>query len=308
MTNFLTVASDELRVQISPRGARLCGVYLRHSANLVLDANEAKHPSWLTCYPGVLVGPVANRVRHGRFMIDGCEYQMPQNESGATCLHSGPHGLQTQHWQVIKQNNDRLILRCLLADGVCGLPGHRDITAEYAVAGATLTLTIIATTTKPTPMNIAHHPYWRLGDAGLHYLHVNADHYLPVNKSNIPTGEVRSVDGTRFDFRTPRQVPHNIDHNLCLSHNRHATPYPAATLTGADGLQMKIETTEPGLQVYGGAQLPVLLDANVGPNAGIALEPQGWPNAMNEINFPSVLLRPASMYRQITRYCFETIK
>ena len=71
---------------------------------------------------------------------------------------------------------------------------------------------------------------------------------------------------------------------------------------------MKIETTEPGLQVYGGAQLPVLLDANVGPNAGIALEPQGWPNAMNEINFPLVLLRPASMYRQITRYCFEIIK
>lgn len=305
MQDDMTLTSGPLTARINPLGARIIHLSLGGSPNLVLAADPDAHPGWYDVYPGVIVGPVANRVRDGRITVDGHTHQMPQNEGGVTCLHSGPDGLHTRVWEVLGHSADHLTLRCVLPDGDCGLPGDRDIQAHFALIDATLRLTLTATTTKPTPMNIAHHPYWRLGDAADHLLTVRADRYLPVDDLNLPTGEIASVAGTDYDFRNPRPLPAGIDHNLCLADAPTPEPRHIATLTGADGLRMRIKTTEPGLQVYAGAYLPTLPGTDIAPLAGIALEPQGWPDAANQPGFPNIMISPDESYRQISEYCLD---
>lgn len=305
MPDAITLASDRMTATISPYGARLETLCFEGGLSLVLHADPGQHPTWRGFYPGAIVGPVANRVRGGGMVIDGQSYRMPCNENGVTALHSGPDGLDRRMWQTVQRTDSDAQLCCVLAAGDGGLPGNRTITVHYALEGATLTLMITATTDAPTPISIAHHPYWRLGCAADHRLTVRADHYLPVDDLNLPTGQIVSVTGTGFDFRTPRALPPWIDHNLCLSDQRHATPHTAAVLTGSDGLRMTLKTTEAGLQVYGGAYLPTLPGTDIAPHAGTALEPQGWPDAVNTPGFPPVIATAARPFKQITQYCFD---
>jgi aldose 1-epimerase len=305
MQQSVTLSSGALSAVIEPFGARLVHLSLRGGPNMVLVADPVRHPGWHTCYPGVLVGPLANRVRGGVVRIGGHVYQMDLNEDAQTALHSGTEGLHARMWEVVGHQADRLCLACTLPDGACGLPGLRHISATFLLAGATFSLAITATTTAPTPINIAHHPYWRLGTAADHQLMVLADHYLPVDDTHLPTGEIAPVTGTDFDFRSPRALPPGIDHNLCLSSAAQSAPRPIATLTGTDGLRMRINSTEAGLQVYTGAFLPRLVGTDIGPLVGIALEPQGWPDAVNQPGFPETLILPDRPYRQITEYCFD---
>ena len=307
MLTALTLVSTDLHATIDPLGARLVSLHFNEGPNLLLNAEPTLFPGWQEEYCSVLVGPVANRVTAGRVRIDGRTYQMPQNETDSNSLHSGPDGLHRRFWNVLDHKHDSLSLGCRLTDGECGLPGDRDITALYTVEGATLTLEIEVSTTAKTPISIAHHPYWRLGTAPGHRLRVYANKYLPVDAAKLPTGDIRDVEGTDFDFRQPKSVPAWIDHNLCIRDIRLSAPAPVAELTGADGTRLCIDSTETGLQVYAAAHLPDLPDSILGPGAGIALEPQGWPDAANHRNFPPVLCTPDEPYKQITRYHFDRI-
>lgn len=298
MTTSLTIASDRLTVRIDPRGARTRAIHLDGGPNLLLDADPEAHSDWAACYGGVIVGPVANRVAGGRVAIDGVTCQMPQNE-GTTCLHSGPKGVHAHPWRVVAHEATSLHLEVTLPDGTCGLPGHRVITAQFTCTGETLTLTLLATTDRATPMSLAHHPYWVLGPD--QHLQVPADHYLPVDASLLPTGEVSPVENTIFDLRKGGPIPPEIDHNFCLSNQPHPTPVDAATLSGQLGT-LRITSTEPGLQIYGGAALPDIPAEGIRPYAGVALEPQGWPNAVNTPHFPNVIMTAETPYRQITQY------
>jgi len=161
-------------------------------------------------------------------------------------------------------------------------------------------------------MNIAAHPYWNLDGrptiAG-HQLQVAAASYLPVDVDNLPTGETALTHKTLFDFTQPRAVPctPELDVNFCLANRPRPQPELAATLTGACGTRLTVHTTEPGLQVYNGAFLPnapvAMADAPaMQPYSGIALEPQGWPDAPNHPQFPQVALTPDQPYRQITTF------
>ncbi|MEO1778173.1 MAG: galactose mutarotase [Pseudomonadota bacterium] len=295
MTECYTLSSDRLSARFERRGARMRALHLDGGPNLILDADA---PDFLAAYGGVLIGPVANRVREGRAVIGGQIHQMPQNE-GTTCLHSGPDGVHTQDWTVTDQGGAHLVLSLVLPGGACGLPGRREITATFVIVGTTLSLSLHAITDAPTPMALAHHPYWALG--GTPVLRCPADHYLPTDSANLPTGEVATMAGTAFDFRTGQPLPPEIDHNLCLARARRAAPAPVATLTG-DAATLTIDSTEPGLQVYSGAGLPTVPGTDIAPFAGVALEPQDWPNAVNTPGFPPVLITPESPYRQITRY------
>ena len=295
MTDTYTISSDRLKARFTPFGARMRALHLDVGPNLILDSDA---PDFVAAYGGVLIGPVANRVRNGRVEIDGETYQMPQNE-GPTSLHSGPDGAHARMWAVTDHGPSHLVLSLDLSDGACGLPGHRQITATFAVSGPTLRLRVDAVTDRPTPLAFAHHPYWALG--GTPTLRCPAAHYLPTDAANVPTGDIALVLGTTFDFRTARPLPPEIDHNLCLAGQRHAEPQTVATLSG-DAATLTIDSTEPGLQVYSGSGLPDVPDSDIGPFAGCALEPQDWPNAVNEPDFPAVLVTPASPYRQITRY------
>ncbi|MEO0667974.1 MAG: galactose mutarotase [Pseudomonadota bacterium] len=298
MTDSYTVSSDRLTARFEPLGSRIRALHLDGGPNLILDADAA---AFVAAYGGVLIGPMANRVRDGRVQIDGQTHQMPQNE-GATCLHSGPHGAHARHWNVTGHGPRHLVLSLDLPDGACGLPGNRQITAAFAITGPTLSLSLHAVTDAPTPIAMAHHPYWALG--GTPVLHCPADHYLPTDAANVPTGDIAPVDGTTFDFRTGQPLPPDIDHNLCLARARRDTPERIATLTG-DAATLHIDSTEPGLQVYSGAGLPRIEGTDIAPFAGCALEPQDWPNAVNEPQFPHAMVTPDSPYRQITRYTLQ---
>lgn len=262
-------------------------------------------------YTGALVGRFANRLGRGRFSIDGREHRADRNERGRTLLHGGVDGIHHWIWTIADLAGDRVTLGLDLPDGHMGFPGRLTIRAEISVAGDALVFDLLASTDAPTLCSLAHHGYFALddsGDARGHLLQVAADHYLPVDADLLPTGEVAPVAGTRFDFRRPRDLRGgDYDHNLCLGAAR-GPLRPVAALTGRTGLQMEIETTEPGLQLYDGRHFDGVagLDGRpYRPHAGVALETQGWPDAPNHPGFPDAVLRPGQDYRAVTRYRFR---
>ena len=307
MKNQITIGSGRLRATLSPNGARLETLQLDGGPSLVLHADPDAHPEWRNCYAGAIAGPIANRVRGGTFDLDGRRYQMPRNENGVTALHSGPDGIDRQDWEISQQQEYFVTFGIELADGDGGLPGVRRIDVAYTLEGTTLRLEITMTTDRPTPAAFAHHPYWCLGDSSAHKLQINATHYLPIDEHNLPTGELALVANTSFDHRIAAAPDPAIDHNFCISNTRVETAQPVATLTGAHGLQLQIDSTEPGLQVYAGAFLPTVPGTGISPGAGLALEPQGWPDSVNHPNFPSVVCTPEQPYRQTTLYHLDTV-
>ncbi|MEM8654563.1 MAG: galactose mutarotase [Pseudomonadota bacterium] len=292
----LTLRSDRLTALFDPDGARMRALHLDDGPNLVLDADSA---ALRDAYAGAIVGPLANRVRGGRVPVGAVVHQMPCNENGVTALHSGPDGLDRQVWQVTNAFPARLCLQHVLIDGDGGLPGNRTIDLEYSVSGNRLELRVWMTTNAPTPASIAHHPYWRVTPD--HRLTIHADTYLPTDDTNLPTGQIADVAGTPFDHQIPRAIAAGTDHNFCVGTMRRPAPAPVAKLHTAHAT-LHIASTEPGLQAYSGAFLPKIPHADIAPFAGIALEPQGWPDAVNHPHFPSVIVTADHPYAQITTY------
>lgn len=299
MSSTYTIQSDRLTATFDPNGARLRRLYLDQGPNLVLDIDDSLSPAMRDAYGGAIVGPLANRVRDGKVAIGEQHHQMPCNENGITALHSGPDGLDRAMWDVTAHDQSSLGLRHHLPDGHGGLPGNRTITALFMLSGNTLSLQLTMTTDAATPASIAHHPYWRVTPD--HRLHIHAGQYLPTDDINLPTGAIENVAGTLLDHRTPRPIGANTDHNFCVATSKAPSPRAIATLSTPTYL-LHIASTEPGLQAYSGAFLPTLPEANIAPLSGIALEPQGWPDAVNHSNFPSVICTPDHPYSQTTEY------
>lgn len=261
-------------------------------------------------YVGALVGRVANRIGGAGFTLDGRKIGVDANERG-NMLHGGIDGIHHHIWDIDACGPDHVTLTLDLPDGHMGFPAAVAIRAGISVAGDALSFDLSATSDAPTPVNLAHHGYFSLDDSGDirgHLLRVAAGHYLPVDPGLIPTGEIAPVEGTAFDFRSGRVVaPGGYDHNLCLGTQREALR-PVAELRGASGITMQIDTTEPGLQIYDGRHFSGVagLDGQTyGMFAGLALETQGWPDAVNNPHFPDTILRPGKAYRAITRYRFQ---
>lgn len=314
--DVITLSSKTLRAELDPYGARLSGLWMDgwpHSLVLGPATPQALRSPALA-YFGVLVGPVANRISGAAVDINGTRWRMQANE-GSTALHSGPDGLHARTWTTVASTGSKLTLSTTLEHGVCRLPGRREITTTYLLSGDTLTLEITAISDATTIMNIAHHPYWNLSGAASvadHQLQVDADQVLDLDARNLPTGLVKSVAGTDYDFRRAKAVATDkpLDANLCLAPARRDAPVRAARLSTGGGPTLEIETTEPGLQVYNGygletADIALHSGQQLGPCAGVALEPQGWPDAPRHPRFPSILLEPGETYRQITRYCLS---
>ncbi len=266
-------------------------------------------------YFGAVVGPVANRIAGASAVLDGQRHHFNANE-GATCLHSGWSGTQALIWEPTDLTATSATLRLSLPDGLGGFPGRRIIFATYSIErDSTLQLSLTATTDRPTWINLANHSYWNLdGTEGTdgHSLRIDAESYLDVDGAKIPTTAV-SVAGTRFDFRSPRPVVTDArggyDHNFCLSDSVRDLR-DVAVLRGGSGLQMTLATTETGLQVYDGEGLDTAPYAGhqgfaYGPLSGIALEPQGWPDAPNRPDFPDIRLDPGDTYKQVTGWRFR---
>lgn len=310
---MIRLKSDTLEAWVHPTGATLVGLWLRgRPRSLVLGFAGASGYARIPIYAGAIVGPVANRIAKGQLTIGNDPWQMQTND-GPHALHSADQGLHARHWTIRSKSRHQVTLTCDLPDGDAGLPGNRVIEARYILQDeGGLDVHMSAISDRDTVMNLAHHPYWNLDGretVSRHTLQIHANQYLPTDAEMIPTGQIADVAHTDYDFRQFTAIPvdRTLDANLCLARARRVTPALAAELVGSTGVHLTIETTEPGLQVYNGSGLPDIRvpmhpGQRLGPCAGIALEPQSWPDAPNNPEFPSISLPGGQMYRQHTRY------
>lgn len=315
----VTIRGGGLTARVLTFGAIIQDLRLDgHEAPLVLGFDDLA--SYLThvTYFGATAGRCANRIAGGRFTIDGTDYQLERNERGVTHLHGGRDGTSQQNWRIAARGADFVTLTLTDPAGRAGYPGTCTLTCTYALSGnGTLSVTYDATTDAPTPVNLCQHSYFIL-DGGKdifdHEIRIEAEHYLPVDETLIPTGEIRPVAGTPFDLRdwTPlrRQVEPGgaaFDHNFCLSESRGEPRLVAEVRSPASGLSLQVVTTEPGLQLYTGAYikpLEGLEGRRYDAFSGLCLETQIWPDAINHPTFPNAILRPGETLRQKTDYVF----
>ena len=300
-----------LRLGATLQELRLAGC--SRSLTLGSPDPEAYLPGGSLEYFGAVVGPVANRIFDATTVLDDERLNFAATAAGGHCLHGGDAGLHAKLWEVLSASATEVVLVTTAADGEGGFPGNRRFTARFALAGASLTLSLQTETDAPTLVNLANHSYWNLGpgpDIHDHTLQVLADRVLETDENAMATGRVLPVTGTRFDFRAPRRLGPGdvVDHNFCLADLR-GPLRTACVLAGPDGITMTVETTEPGLQVYDARHLPRPgvpgHDGRAyGPRAGLAIEAQVWPDAPNHPDFPSVRLDPGEVRQQVTRFSF----
>lgn len=257
---------------------------------------------------GIIAGRVANRIAGSRFELDGAVHHLTPND-GPNHLHGGPEGLSHRIWSVDRDGATRARFSYFSPDGEGGYPGNVDFAVEVSLTGHTVTYDMTATPDRPTPINLARHNYYALAPGPCHdqTLTIAASAYTPTRPDLIPTGQIAPLDGTPYDFRQPRSLAAadrggiGIDHNYVLD----PTDGPAARLTAPTGLTLEMETDQPGLQLYSATHLRSLAAPLPGQQHGafaaICLEPQGFPNAVNEPGFPSIIATPDRPCRQVLR-------
>jgi aldose 1-epimerase len=321
---------DGLTATIMQRGATLTSLVLPDGHNAVLGFPEDLDGYVRGCpYFGATVGRFGNRICDGRFTLDGREYALAKNNSpgGIGCaLHGGVVGFDKRDWAMdpvvgAAGEDQSLTLRLVSQDGDEGYPGTLTVAVTYTLPWASneVRISYVATVEgSATPVNLTNHSYFNLGgrDEPItgHVAQLHASHYLPVNAGLIPTGEIAAVEGTPFDFRTPKRISAGIDadheqirlgkgYDHCWVLDGPAgTLRRVATVTADNGRKVECWTTEPGVQFYTGN----FLDGSCGfkHRTGFCLETQHFPDSPNKPNFPSTILRPGETYKTETRYRF----
>ncbi len=312
----ITLTGGGLTANLLTYGAVLQDLRLAgHDAPLVLGFPEFAPYLTQSPYFGATAGRFANRIRDGHLELDGRSYQLDRNFIGKHTLHGGADSMGKRLWEIEAEAEGSATLKIVLSDGHMGFPGTLTARVTFTLLeGGVLDIRMIGETDATTLCSLAHHSYFVLDDSGSiseHDLEIAAQAYLPVDEELIPTGDVADVASTRFDFRQGAAVAqaHPVDHNYCLSDQR-GEMRPVAVLKSArSGVEMRCLTTEPGLQVYDGANIniaqPGLDGRAMGGHAGIAMEPQIWPDAHHHEHFPQAVLRPGEPYQQHTQYVFS---
>jgi aldose 1-epimerase len=270
-------------------------------------------------YFGAIVGRYANRIGKARFSLDGTSYTLAPN-NGPNHLHGGIRGFDKVVWQAEYVDSvPQLKLRYSSPHMEEGYPGKLDITVTYTLTDDdALDIVYEAVTDRPTIVNLTNHSYFNLTggeDTTIlgHALQVQADAYTPVDDELIPTGELRPVEGSPFDFRQSRRIGAGIgsveggyDHNFVLARTGDQLEKVAVLSDSVSGRILEVYTTEPGIQFYSGNFLDGrfrFTNGNPIPKHGaLCLETQHFPDAPNQPGFPSVVLRPGETYRSATRY------
>jgi aldose 1-epimerase len=300
------------------------------SADVVLGFDSAegylgRHP-----YFGVVVGRYGNRIARARFTLNGVEYRLTANE-GPNQLHGGLRGFDKALWQgrdVSSASGPAVELSYLSKDGEEGYPGNLSVKVVYSLAGdGDLRIDYHATTDKDTVLNLTNHSYFNLKGEGVgdildHILTIYASRFTPVSKDLIPTGELRSVEGTPFDFRTPTPIGARInaddeqirfgggyDHNFVLDSGGKSLALAARVLEPRSGRVLEVLTTEPGLQFYTGNFLDGSVKGKGGKaypkRSGFCLETQHFPDSPNKPSFPSTVLKPGQEFHSTTIFRFS---
>lgn len=316
--------ANGLRARVTEYGAILVSMEIPDRDGKLADVTHGYDTleGWLTntSYFGASVGRFANRIAHGRFTLDGKEYQLATNNDpgGIPChLHGGITGFDKVLWTGTATENG-VELTYLSKDGEEGYPGNLTVKITYELNDDNeLSWKAEATTDAPTILNLVHHSYWNLSgepatSINNHLLTLAADHYLPTNAGLIPTGEIAPVAGTPMDFTSPTEIGARVDaefealefgggydHAWVLREG--AGPRLAARLKEpASGRVMEIHTDQPAIQFYGGNFLDGTVAGKGGVNyahrTALCLETENFPDAPNHPDFPSAVLRPGETY------------
>lgn len=275
---------------------------------------------------GCIAGRFANRIAHARFQLDGVTYDLARND-GQNSLHGGVKGFDKVLWRAEPFQSAAGVgvkLSYLSADGEEGYPGNLAAAVTYTLTDANeLRLDYTATTDKPTVLNLTNHAYFNLagqGDILGHEIMLVADRFTPIDGTLIPTGELRSVEGTPLDFRRPTVIGARIeqddaqlrfgggyDHNWIVNQPEAGLRLAAVVTEATSGRKLEVHTTQPGIQFYSGNMLPTLTGrggATYARRYGLCLETQHFPDSPNQPNFPAAVLRPGETYAETTVFTF----
>jgi aldose 1-epimerase len=273
---------------------------------------------------GAIIGRYGNRIAHGSFTLDGKKYSLPLN-NGANSLHGGPHGFNNVVWKA-KPVANGVELSYLSKDGEAGYPGNLSVMVRYTLVSGNLRIEYSATTDKDTVVNLTNHSYFNLagqGDILKHELTLHASRFTPVDSGLIPTGELKSVESTPFDFRKATTVGARIgandeqlhlgrgyDHNWVLDSGGRKLTEAAELYDPTSGRVLKVLTDQPGIQFYSGNFLDGSIKGKGGKpdelHAALCLETQHFPDSPNHPDFPSTELRPGEHYHTVTVYSLST--
>jgi aldose 1-epimerase len=330
-----TLKDEKLEVRVATYGGEVLSVKVPdrsgNLADVVLGFDDvsgyyANSNSAAASFFGATVGRYANRIAHAEFTLDGKEYHLAKN-NGDNSLHGGPTGFHNRMWtgKIIPNGVE---LTYLSKDGEEGYPGNLSVTVRFAVEGSELKITYSATTDKPTVLNLTNHSYFNLSGQGdgtilKDQLQLNASRFTPVDSGLIPTGELKAVAGTPFDFTKPHEVGerinaddeqirlgHGYDHNFVIDGGGKALTKAAEVYDPSSGRVLVILTTEPGVQFYTSNFLDGSIKGKGGVayprNAALCLETQHFPDSPNHPSFPSTVLRPGETFHSVTVYRFST--
>ncbi len=327
---------DEISASVLTYGATLRALRVPDAAgdttNVVLGYRD------LTTYRaaggrvGATMGRFVNRIRDATFSLDGIQYELEKNY-GQHSIHGGSDSFDKRNWSVIRTTDGEkecaVTLGLTSPDGDQGFPGNLSVEVQYALRPpCTLSISYLATSDRPTVINLTNHSYFNLaGEASGpifdHEIQILADRFLPVDDDLIPTGELRPVEGTVFDLRSPRAIGAGVrsgdeqisrgcgyDHCFVLASALRSEPAAAAVLTDrTSGRSMAVATTEPGIQLHSGNVLTGRFVGFGGQNYrqsdGVCLETQHFPDWPNQPHFPQAVVTPKTPYRSSTVFEFS---
>jgi aldose 1-epimerase len=332
VTNLYLLKNDQIKVYITNYGGRIVSILTPDRSGQIGDVvlGFKSIDDYLSAngpYHGALIGRVGNRIAKGKFKLGSETYSLPINNN-ENHLHGGPEGFNNQVWEVKAADDSSITMNYFSSDGEMGYPGNLDVEVMYSLNDENeLLITYKATTDKSTPVNLTNHAFFNLageanGTINDHLLKLNADHFSPVDKTLIPLGENRSVEGTPFDFRTPKTIGKDLnlqetdlqmeygggyDHNFVLNKKKDGEMSLAAyVIDPKSGRRMDIFTEEPGIQFYGGNFMDGSDIGKYGKKflyrESFALETQHFPDSPNQPSFPNTILNPGEVYHSKSVY------
>lgn len=327
---YILTNANEYSAHILTLGATLSSFYAKDKDGKLIDVllcfDSVEEQLEKSDYQGVVVGPVCNRISNASFSVNGKEYKLTANEKGKTCLHAGGE-LGNSVWKAIVTDADSVELSYTAKDLSHGFPGEKEFKVTYKLDdNNALHIKYEAVCSADSYINLTNHAYINLNgyDSGTilsHKLSINADKFTEVDEDSIPTGRLLDVEGTEFDFRTPRTIGQDIDadniqlkftggydHNFCLNSFDGSLRECAVAEGDISGIKMNVYTTLPGVQFYAGNFLNGVTGKNSVPmekRSGFCLETQYYPDTPNRSEFPSCFYKAGEKYTSETVYCFS---
>ncbi len=336
-TGLYNLKNGNIYMGVTNYGARIASLEVQDRQgefrDVVLGFNSIDDYLQAKPYYGATIGRVSNRIDSGRFSLDSVKYELPINNT-TNHLHGGAGGFHSRVWDVKSVTDTSVVMSYSSPDGEMGYPGNLKVEVTYALSSNNeVEISYRAETDKATPVMLTNHAFFNLGGEGSgsinnHILEINADRFIVVDSTLIPTGEIAPVEGTVLDFRTPKAVSEGLkmenesihlkngkgyDHNWVInSENNPAMSYAGSILDPESGIKMTVSTEESVLLFYGGN---FMQGEDVGKEGkpfkhreAFCLETQQYPDAPNHENFPSIILEPDETYQKSSLYKFSVEK